>query len=40
MFFGKIFSKFPWVKAQEEEDELQDPEQILWDKCKDSEQTF
>lgn len=29
MFFDKFFSKLPTVKAQEEEEELQDPQQIL-----------
>lgn len=29
MIFEKLFSKLPTVKAQEEEEELQDPQQIL-----------
>lgn len=29
MFFEKFFSKLPSVKAQEEEEELQDPQELL-----------
>ncbi|KAJ8913746.1 hypothetical protein NQ315_007463 [Exocentrus adspersus] len=39
MFFDKIFPKLLSVKAQEEaeEEELQDAQQILRDKCKETE---
>ncbi|KAJ8964965.1 hypothetical protein NQ314_004482 [Rhamnusium bicolor] len=36
MFFDKFISKLPVVKAQEEE-ELEDPQQTLRDKCRETE---
>ncbi|KAG5900070.1 hypothetical protein JTB14_016043 [Gonioctena quinquepunctata] len=37
MFFDRFISKLPSVKAQEEEEELVDPQQVLRDKCKETE---
>ncbi|CAH2007523.1 unnamed protein product [Acanthoscelides obtectus] len=36
MFFEKLFAKLPSVKAQEEE-ELVDPQDVLREKCRDTE---
>ncbi|XP_019869917.1 cytochrome b-c1 complex subunit 6, mitochondrial-like [Aethina tumida] len=37
MFFEKFLPKLPVVKAQEEEEELVDPQQVLRDNCRETE---
>ncbi|CAH0549272.1 unnamed protein product [Brassicogethes aeneus] len=36
MFFDKFLPKMPVVKAQEEEEDLVDPQQVLRDACRDT----